>query len=90
MNKKPEPEMAASDVWADWEERARNTLVRTMNERNVSYKALSRRLESMGIYESADRLNRKVNRAKFSAAFFLVCLQALEVRLPGADEAPSP
>lgn len=57
-----------------------------MNDRSVSYKALSRRLESMGICESADRLNRKVNRAKFSAAFFLVCLQALEVRLQRADD----
>lgn len=71
----------ASETWISWEERARQMLVRAMDEQKVTYKALSRRLEALGISESPDRLNRKVNRAKFSAAFFLVCLQALEVPL---------
>ncbi|SFB69457.1 hypothetical protein SAMN05216344_101288 [Polaromonas sp. OV174] len=30
------------------------------------------------IHETPDRLNRKVNRKKFSAAFHLACLKALE------------
>lgn len=80
MNDKPAPK-TASDIWAGWEERARVTLIGAMKDRKVSYKALSRRLESLGIYESAGRLNRKVNRARFSAAFFLACLEVLAVRL---------
>ncbi|UQP02852.1 DUF6471 domain-containing protein [Burkholderia multivorans] len=50
-----------------------------MVQRNLSYKDLARLLEPYGIDESADQINRKINRKRFSAAFLLACLAAMEV-----------
>lgn len=66
-------------VWQKWEEVARAALVDAMKERRVGYKALSRELEKFGIYESPSQLNRKVNRKRFSAAFLLACMQAIDL-----------
>ncbi|MCP1118908.1 DUF6471 domain-containing protein [Robbsia andropogonis] len=51
-----------------------------MLSRGILYKEFSRRLEPMGIHESADQLNRKVNRKRFSAAFLFACLCAMDVK----------
>jgi hypothetical protein len=59
-------------------------LVTEMKRKKVSYKALSQRLAAIGIDESPERLNRKVNRKRFSAAFLLACLAAL-----GSDVNPA-
>lgn len=75
IKKRPE-----SEVRAAWEEAAWHLLKEEMRKREVDYKELSRRLEAQGIWESADRLNRKVNRRRFPAAFLLACLAALDVR----------
>lgn len=48
-----------------------------MREHKVDYKLLSTLLESQGINEMPDVLNRKVNRKKFSAAFYLACMEAI-------------
>lgn len=64
--------------WEVWEERAWSRLVEAMKLKRVSYRALSQELEKLGVFETPAQLNRKVNRRKFSAAFFLACMQALE------------
>ena len=64
--------------WEEWEELAWSTLVDAMKQHKVGYKVLSRELEKFGIYESPGQLNRKVNRKKFSAAFLLACLEAID------------
>ncbi|MDN7681586.1 MULTISPECIES: DUF6471 domain-containing protein [Burkholderia cepacia complex] len=65
--------------YAQWEGRARELVVSTMVQRDLSYKDLARLLESYGIKESADQINRKINRKRFSAAFLLACLAAMGV-----------
>lgn len=72
--------IASSQVqaWAVWEDRARASVVDAMKRRKVGYKALSRELERLGIYETPGQLNRKVNRKKFPAALLLVCLAVIE------------
>lgn len=82
LKKRPESELRAA-----WEKAAWILLKEEMRKRQIDYKELSRRLASMGVRESADRLNRKVNRRRFSGAFLLMCLAALEVRtlpIPGS------
>lgn len=64
--------------WEVWEERAWSRLVEAMKLRRVGYKALSQELEKLGVFETPAQLNRKVNRRKFSAAFFLACMEAIE------------
>ena len=63
-----------------WEEKAKRLLKAEMDLKGATFKILSRNLEREEIYETAAQLNRKINRGKFSAGFFLACLAALEVR----------
>lgn len=65
--------------YAQWEEQAKVLLLDGMRQRKLGYKELARRLERYGIDESADQINRKVNRKRFSAAFLLACLAAMDV-----------
>lgn len=65
--------------YAPWEEQAKMLLLNGMRQRKLGYKELARRLERYGINESADQINRKVNRKRFSAAFLLACLAAMDV-----------
>ena len=77
--------------YAQWEERAKDVLLWGMQQRKLGYKDLARRLERYGIEESADQINRKVNRKRFSAAFLLACLAAMEmesVPISGLPEQP--
>lgn len=64
--------------YEEWEEQARYEIVSALDKQGLSYKELALRLEKIGIWESADQLNRKVNRKRFSAAFMLACLCAIE------------
>jgi hypothetical protein len=79
---KPVP-LRQSEVWEELEAYARAVLVREMRQRRVSYANLSKRLAEIGIHETPDRLNRKVNRLKFQASFLMACLKVLE--LPAID-----
>lgn len=69
------PEVA----YTPWEDRAKELLVAEMEYRKLGYKELARLLEPYGIDETPDQINRKVNRKRFSAAFLLACLAAMEV-----------
>lgn len=66
-----------SEIWDEWENQAHARLVKAMARRDVGYKELSALLAEIGIQETPDRLNRKVNRKKFSTAFYLACLKVL-------------
>ncbi|KVR40735.1 DUF6471 domain-containing protein [Burkholderia multivorans] len=78
MSKRPDTASPAENMYEQWEEQARELIVSKMIERKLSYKALALRLERLGIVESAGQLNRKINRKRFSAAFMLACLDALD------------
>jgi hypothetical protein len=69
------PEVA----YTPWEDRAKEVLVEEMRKRKLGYKELARLLEPYGIDETPDQINRKANRKRFSAAFLLACLAAMEV-----------
>ncbi|KVL66561.1 DUF6471 domain-containing protein [Burkholderia latens] len=69
-----------AEPYGSWEETAKELIVEKMYRKRVSYKELAKRLEPFGIDESADQINRKVNRKKFSAAFLLACLAAMDVK----------
>jgi hypothetical protein len=68
-----------TEPYGSWEETAKELIAESMYRQQVSYKELARRLERLGIDESADQINRKVNRKKFSAAFLLACLAAMDI-----------
>ena len=62
-----------------WEDTAKELIEAEMIRRDMTYKELSRLLEKLGLYESADQINRKVLRKRFSAAFFFACMRAVGV-----------
>ena len=68
------------EPYAEWENEAKLLIEQAMERRDISYKALSRMLEELQIYESPDQINRKVLRKRFSAAFFIACMRAMDVR----------
>jgi len=70
---------AGAEPYGRWEETAKGLIEEAMSRQRLSYKELARKLEKFGIVESADQINRKVNRKRFSAAFLLVCLEAMGV-----------
>ncbi|WP_420211150.1 DUF6471 domain-containing protein [Burkholderia aenigmatica] len=70
---------AQESPYGQWEDRAKELIVSAMVQRDLSYKDLARLLEPHGIEETADQINRKINRKRFSAAFLLACLAAMEV-----------
>ena len=66
------------DLPADWHVEARNLLKGVLARQGVSYKALSRALEPLGIDETPKALSNRINRGTFSLAFFLQCMRALD------------
>lgn len=61
----------------DWEAKARGILRVEMVKYNITYSQLTERLESIGVQEDERNLRNKVSRGKFTAAFMLQCLTAL-------------
>ena len=68
-----------TEPYGQWEEEAKGLIEEERVRRRLSYKQLSRMLEELGINESPDQINRKVNRKRFSAAFLIACLCAMGI-----------
>ena len=73
------PKLTKSEAMAQWESAAKALLVSEMRQRKMGYKELSLLLEKVGIDELPDQINRKVNRKRFSGAFLLACLAAMDI-----------
>lgn len=64
-----------------WEEMVKNILRAEMMRRGVSYAGLVERLADHGVEDNELNLRNKVSRGRFTAVFFLQCMQALGVDL---------
>jgi len=81
----PRPAIPKAAVTVDLEQWAKRQIRAEMALRGMRYKQLHAHFEKLGGVETADQLIRKINRGKFSAAFFLQCLQAIgatDLKLP--------
>jgi hypothetical protein len=79
------PGRLPAQPYGAWEEEAKGLIEEEMMRRGIRYKQLSRMLGKLGIEESPDQLNRKVNRKRFSAAFLIACLRAMGVETVRLD-----
>lgn len=61
-----------------WRTQAARILKAELSRHGVRYAELRDRLAELGIEESYGGLATKINRGKFSFAFFLQCMKALE------------
>lgn len=66
--------------YGKWEAQAKGLLKAELKRRNITYKELVSRLNSMGIPETEPNIRNKLARGKFTAAFLLACLEAIEVQ----------
>ncbi|MFD1157012.1 DUF6471 domain-containing protein [Roseovarius aestuarii] len=64
----------------DWEKQAANLLKSELKRKGVTYAQLVERLADIGISEKEVNVANKLSRGKFSAAFMLACLKAIEVQ----------
>lgn len=65
---------------APFEERAKNILKAELKRRGVTYKQLAERLAAFGAVENERNLANKISRGSFTAAFFMMCMEAIGAR----------
>ncbi len=63
----------------DWKSTAKNILKAELARKGVDYETLATRLKSLGIDESYNSVNTKINRGAFTFQFFLQCMKAIGV-----------
>lgn len=68
----------------DWEAKAANLLKAELKRKGVTYAGLVEKLAALGVDEKEANVRNKLSRGKFTAAYLLQCLTAInatEVRL---------
>lgn len=71
-------------VNAQYENEAKLAIKYGMSLRKADYAALAANLNALGVEISVKGLENKISRGGFSAAFFLQCMEALELNLTPA------
>ena len=64
----------------DYEALAANLLKAELKRKGVTYAQLVDKLAEIGVDEKEVNIRNKLSRGKFTAAFLLQCLRAIEVR----------
>lgn len=64
----------------DWEARAANLLKAELKRKGVTYSALVGRLAEIGVTEKEANVRNKLSRGKFTAAYLLQCMEAIDCR----------
>lgn len=62
-----------------WEERVKTLLKVELKRKNVTYAELVGKLADIGVMDSEPNIRNKISRGKFTAVFFLQCLEAIGV-----------
>lgn len=66
-----------SEAHDTYQERAKNILKAELKRRGVSYRDLAARLNERGAHENERNLANKISRGSFTAAFFMMCMDAI-------------
>jgi len=61
----------------DWESWVKGLLKAELKRREVTYQDLTDKLAEIGIAETPENIANKISRGKFSAVFFIQCLDVL-------------
>ncbi len=64
-------------VQTEWESRVANILKAELKRKGVTYSQLVGKLAEIGVNEKEVNIRNKLSRGKFSAAFFVQCLIAV-------------
>ena len=63
----------------EWAERTKRLLRTEMVRHGVTYEGLAERLATLGVHDTPVNMRNKIARGKFTAVFFLQCLEAVGV-----------
>ena len=62
---------------AEWEARVKGLLKAELKRKGVTYAQLVEKLADIGVVDSEPNIRNKLARGKFTAVFFLQCLEAI-------------
>ncbi len=62
---------------SEWEARVKAMLKAELKRKGVTYAELVERLAAIGVVDSEPNIRNKLARGKFTAVFFLQCLEAI-------------
>jgi hypothetical protein len=71
--------MIMPEAVAPYEERAKNILKAELKRRGMTYAQLAEKLKPLGLAENERNLANKISRGSFTAAFFMMCMDAIGV-----------
>jgi Domain of unknown function (DUF6471) len=63
----------------EFENRAKNLLKAELKRQGITYSDLAKRLTDMGLQENERNLTNKISRGSFTTAFFLMCMDAINI-----------
>src|SRR6266446_5836668 len=72
--------VAGMKTEAEWAEDVKRLLRAEMARRGITYEDLAEKLAAIGVRDTAVNLRNKVARGRFSAAFLVQCLTAMDTR----------
>ena len=72
--------MTTESPVSTYEDRAKNILKGELKRRGVTYAQLAEKLKERGAQENERNLANKISRGSFTAAFFMMCMDAIGVR----------
>lgn len=70
----------------EWQKNATNLLKAELTRRGITYDQLQEKLAQIGIEETANSINVKINRGSFSFVFFLQTMRAIGGKTLRIDE----
>jgi hypothetical protein len=76
----------AADPDKEWQNKVAAMVKAEMARRNITYRELQMRLQSMGIEDNEKNLSTKISRGRFAASFFFQCMAAIGTRTIRLDE----
>ncbi|HEV7436826.1 MAG TPA: DUF6471 domain-containing protein [Pseudorhizobium sp.] len=69
--------MADASATEAYETKAKNILKAELKRRGITYAQLAERLKAVGANENERNLANKISRGSFTAAFFMMCMDAI-------------
>lgn len=70
----------------EWEKIAKTVIKTELVKRGLSYEQLTEKLNSIGVTENSNAINRKINRGTFQFSFFLQCAYVLGIKNLSLDD----
>lgn len=70
----------------EWQRKATNLLKAELTRRGISYDQLQEKLLQIGVEETANSINIKINRGAFSFVFFLQTMKAIGAKTLRIEE----